>query len=567
MSDGKPEAMSRPIETPPRSGRQVTEVDAAVVGAGFAGMYMIYRLRELGLSLRGFELAADVGGTWFWNRYPGARCDIESLDYSYSFSEELEQEWQWTEKYATQPEILKYANHVADRFDLRRHIEFETRVVAAVFDEAASRWTLLTDKGSQVSAQFCVMATGSLSTVNTPELPGLDTFQGARYHTGQWPHEGVDLSGLRVGVIGTGSSGIQCIPILAEQAAQLVVFQRTANFSLPARNAPLDPGLYERLKASYPEYRRRARESPTGVPVDLPVKRTFEADDAERRNAYEAAWEGGKYGALLRAFTDLLTDKPANDTASEFLRSKIRQTVSDPDVAEALTPKDHPFGTKRSCLDTNYYETYNRENVTLVDLRKSPIVAVTPTGIRTADRDHRLDAIVFATGFDAMTGALSRVEIRGRRSRSLKDKWAAGPRSYLGLAIAGFPNLFLVTGPGSPSVLSNMIVSIEQHVEWIAECIACLRDRGQVAIEATEEAEDAWVVEVNAAADRTLYPMANSWYLGANIPGKQRIFMPYVGGVGAYREKCDKVVAADYEGFRFLGPPEDLEAARVTTTT
>jgi len=540
-------------ELPTRDGERVGDsVDAVIVGAGFAGMYMIYRLRELGLSMRAFELASDVGGTWFWNRYPGARCDIESLDYSYSFSEELQQEWQWTEKYATQPEILAYANHVAERFDLRHHIEFETRVLSAVFDELANRWTVTTDKGSRVSARFCVMATGSLSTANTPELADLETFRGERYHTGQWPHEGVDFAGRSVGVIGTGSSAIQCIPILAEQAAHLTVFQRTPNFSLPARNTPLDSDEYQTMRTHYPAYRRRARESLTGVPVELPTKRTFEVDETERLQAYEAAWQGGKYGALLRSYTDLLTDKSANDTASEFLRSKIREIVADPEVAETLSPTDHPFGTKRSCLDTNYFATYNRANVTLVDVRKTPIVAMTPAGIRTTAKEYSLDAIVFATGFDAMTGALSRIDIRGRDGYSLKEKWASGPRAYLGLGVAGFPNLFLVTGPGSPSVLSNMIVSIEQHVDWIADCIDFLGHEGVVTIEPTREAEDAWVEHVNKVANATLYPMADSWYIGANIPGKQRVFMPYVGGVGAYREKCDKVAAAEYEGFMLV---------------
>jgi cation diffusion facilitator CzcD-associated flavoprotein CzcO len=540
-------------ETPLADGKTTGDsLDAVVVGAGFAGMYMIYRLRELGLSVRAFDVATDVGGTWFWNRYPGARCDVESLDYSYSFSEELQSEWQWTEKFATQPEILGYANHVADRFDLRRHIEFETNVTSAVFDEAANHWTITTDKGTRLSARFCIMATGSLSSVNTPDLEGLESFRGERYHTGRWPQEGVDFSGRRVGVIGTGSSAIQSIPIIAQQAEHLTVFQRTPNFSLPARNTPLDPGSYASFKATYPEYRRRARESPTGMPVELPSKRTFDVDEEERLAAYEAAFESGRYGALLRTYTDLMRDKAANDTAVEFLRSKIRAIVKDPEVAEALGPTDHPFGTKRSCLDTGYFETYNRDNVTLVDLRKSPLVEVMPTGIRTTDREYPLDAIVFATGFDAITGALAQIDIRGREGRSLREKWASGPSTYLGLAISGFPNLFLVTGPGSPSVLSNMMVSIEQHVEWIADCIGFLADRGLGAIEATEEAEDEWVEHVNDAANATLYPLANSWYLGANIPGKRRVFMPYVGGVGVYREKCDKVAAADYEGFRLF---------------
>jgi len=527
-----------------------TRFDAVVVGAGLAGLYMLYRLRQLGLTTRVYEEGGDVGGTWYWNRYPGARCDVESMDYSYSFSPELEQEWVWTERYPSQPEILRYINHVADRFDLRRDIRFNTRVTAAHFDEAANLWRIRTDTGETVSARFCIMATGCLSTAKIPQIEGLEDFQGKWYHTGRWPHEDVDFTGQRVGVIGTGSSGIQCIPIIAEQAAHLTVFQRTPNFSLPAHNAPLDPRAQQARKASYREYRRLARESHLGIPAEPPVQSALEVDHEERQRRYQAAWEKGTLTAMLLSFTDLLTSKEANETAAAFIRSKIKEIVTDPDVAETLSPKDHPFGTKRPCLDTGYYATFNRPNVTLVDLRKSPILAITPKGIRTTDAEHELDSIVFATGFDAMTGALLSIDIRGRGGLPLKEKWAAGPRTYLGIGTAGFPNLFTITGPGSPSALSNMVVSIEQHVEWIADCIAFLRGRGLTSIEPTEEAEEAWVEHVNEVADATLYPSADSWYVGANIPGKPRVFMPYAGGVGTYRRICDNVAARGYRGFR-----------------
>jgi cyclohexanone monooxygenase len=545
----------------------MSEVDAVVVGAGFSGLYMLHRLRELGLSVRCFEAGDDVGGTWYWNRYPGARCDIESLDYSYSFSEELQQEWEWSEKFATQPEILRYINHVADRFELRQDITFGTRVVAAAFDEAANRWRVSTDSGDEVVAQYCIMAAGCLSSTNLPEFPGLDTFSGRVFHTGRWPHEGADFSGRRVGVVGTGSSGIQCIPVLAEQADQVTVFQRTPNFSLPAVNSQLDRAYVNDRKADYGTYRKLARESFTGVPVEIPTKRTLEVDAEERLQKYEAAWASGKYGALLRTYTDLMTDKQANDTAAEFVRNKIRQIVRDPRAAEILAPQSFPFGTKRTCLDTNYYQTYNRDNVALVDLRTTPITELTATGIRTTDGEYELDDIVFATGFDAMTGAILKVDIRGIGDRSLRDKWAAGPRTYLGLTISGFPNLFLITGPGSPSVLSNMIVSIEHHVEWIADCLAYLRANNVTSIEATAEAEDAWVQHVNEVADATLYPTGNSWYLGANIPGKTRIFMPYVAGVGTYRKKCDDVVRGGYLGFRLATAEHDALPGHDTSAT
>ncbi|MFF4776752.1 flavin-containing monooxygenase [Microtetraspora fusca] len=547
--------------------------DAVVVGAGLAGLYMLHRLRRLGLRVRVYEAAGGVGGTWYWNRYPGARCDIESMEYSYSFSLELEQEWVWTEKYPSQPELLRYIEHVADRFDLRRDIRLGTRVAAARFDEAASHWVIRTepgegaaqvagddlgrdagthagtDAGETVSAQFLVMATGCLSAVKSPEVEGLERFEGDCHHTGRWPHEGVDFTGRRVAVIGTGSSGIQSIPIIAEQAAHLTVFQRTPNFSMPARNVPLDPETQRAMKAGYPEHRRLARESLFGIPADFPVKSALEVRPEERERRYQESWEKGNLVDILISYTDILFDRRANDTAAEFIRGKIREIVADPDVASALSPTDHPVGTKRPCLDSGYYATYNRDDVTLVDLQRSPIVEITPKGIRTTDGEHEFDDIVLATGFDAMTGALLSIDIRGKGGRSLREKWAEGPRTYLGIGTAGFPNLFTVTGPGSPSVLSNMVVSIEQHVEWIADCVAFLRRRGFASIDATVEAEDAWVEHVKEMGDLTLYPTADSWFMGANVPGKPRVILPYCGGVGVYRQKCDEVAAKDYEGF------------------
>jgi cyclohexanone monooxygenase len=533
----------------PQSASQAA-CDVVIVGAGFSGLYLLHRMRELGLTARVFEAGDGVGGTWYWNRYPGARVDIESQEYSYSFSEELQDEWRWTERYAAQPELLKYLNHVADRFDLRRDIQFETRVTSAVFDEAASLWTVSTDRGETVSARYCIMATGCLSLPNEPRFEGLESFTGPTYHTGRWPHEGVDFTGKRVGVIGTGSSAIQSIPQIAKQAEHLYVFQRTPNFSVPAHNAPIDDAVIADWKANRAEYRQQARMSGAGiVAVGATETLAFDVSDEERRQVFEQRWGKGGF-AIGAAFADLAIDRKANDTAVEFVSEKIRGIVKDPAVAEILVPKGYPFGTKRLCVDTGYYETFNRDNVTLVDVSNAPIEAITPTGLRTASGDYAFDALVFAIGFDAMTGALGRIDIRGRDGKALKDKWADGPKTYLGLMSAGFPNLFMVTGPGSPSVLSNMVVSIEQHVDWITDCIAHLGGRQVAAIEATPEAEDAWVAHVNEVADTTLYPLAASWYLGANIPGKPRVFMPYVGGVGPYREKCDQVAADGYEGFR-----------------
>jgi cation diffusion facilitator CzcD-associated flavoprotein CzcO len=539
----------RPLSGGSMTASDPTTADAVIVGAGLAGLYQLHRLRELGLHARVIEAGDGVGGTWYWNRYPGARCDVESLSYSYSFSPELEQEWTWSEKYATQPEILRYVEHVADRFDLRRDVTFGTRVTAAVYDEGSGRWTVRTDAGETIDAQYVIMATGCLSVSKAPEVPGAERFRGAIHHTGRWPHEGVDFTGMRLGVIGTGSSGIQSIPIFASQASEMTVFQRTPNFSMPAGNRPLTEQEVGDMKADYRAWRDAQRTSGFGVPTPAPTKSALEVSDEERASTYQAGWEKGNLVAVLAAYTDSLTDKEANDTAAEFVRQKIRSVVRDPELAETLSPRSFPFGTKRPCLDTGYYETFNADHVQLVDLRKTPLVEITETGVRTSEQEYEFDAIVFATGFDAMTGALTSIDIRGRGGIALEEKWREGPRTYLGLAVAGFPNLFTITGPSSPSVLSNMMVSIEQHVEWITDCIAALRERGVAAIEATVEAEDAWVAHVEEVGNMTLYPTADSWYMGSNVPGKPRVFMAYIGGVGVYREKCDDVAAKGYEGF------------------
>jgi cation diffusion facilitator CzcD-associated flavoprotein CzcO len=524
-------------------------VDVVVVGAGFAGMCMLHRLRQSGLSSVVYEAASDVGGTWWWNRYPGARCDVESLDYSYSFDEQLQQEWEWSERYATQPEILAYAQHVADRFDLRRDIRFETRVTAAIWNAEQRRWEVSTDRDDYTSARFLVMAVGCLSTIKQPEVEGIDRFSGPTYHTGRWPHEGVDLTGKRVGVIGTGSSGIQCIPLIAEQAAHLFVFQRTPAYTMPAGNEPLDPAFVAERKANYAEYRRQARETRSGAVYQPSQTPALSVSADEREATYWKAWESGRLYSFGAAYSDLLVDEQANETAAEFVRARIRQIVKDPDVAELLSPRTYPFGTKRPCLDTDYYATFNRDNVTLVDVRSSPIVELTETGIRTQDEHYELDAIVFATGYDAMTGALLAIDLIGADGVKLRDKWAAGPRTYLGLGINGFPNLFVIAGPGSPSVLTNMVLGIEQHVEWIGDCVDHLDELGFATIEPSIEAEDAWVARLNEIASATLFPRANSWWMGANVPGKPRVFMPFVGGFNVYRKICFDVASNGYEGF------------------
>lgn len=537
--------------------------DVVIVGAGLAGLRMLYSARDHGLSVRIFEAAGDVGGTWYWNRYPGARCDVQSFEYSYSFSEELEQEWDWTERYATQPEILRYINHVADRFDLRRDIEFDTVIESAAWDEDAGRWLLRANGAPLAQARYLVTAVGCLSAPKPPEIDGIGTFAGRILETYRWPHEEVQFSGQRVGVIGTGSSGIQCIPVIASQAAHLTVFQRTPNFSLPALNAPIAAADSAAWKAEYRQRRQLALASRAGIIVERGTKSALSVSEEERHRAYEAAWNAGAFPNMAASFTDIMTDSAANETAAEFVRDKIRSIVGDKDVAEELCPRDYPYGTKRVCLDTGYYAVYNRPNVTLVNLRKTPIARITPNGVETSERAYELDTLVFATGFDAVTGPLLRMNITGRRGMRLADKWAAGPVTYLGLQVAGFPNLFTITGPGSPSIVSNVVVSIEQHVEWITECLRHLTELGMAAIEPTESAETAWTGHVNEVVAATLYPKAASWFMGANVPGKPRVFLPYLGGLPAYREKCEAVRANGYDGFAItVSGPADSRRER-----
>ena len=536
-------------------------VDVVVIGAGLAGLYAHHQLRALGFAVRGFEQAPEVGGTWFWNRYPGARCDVESLDYCYGFSEELLREWRWSERFATQPEILRYVNHVADRFDLRRDIAFDTRVTAARFDEADNRWTVETDRGDVVRCRFLITTVGCLSVPKAPDFPGLEDFEGRWVLTGAWPRDPVDWAGKRVAVIGTGSSGMQSIPLIAETAAQLTVFQRTPNYSVPAHNGPTDPAHEAEVRADYPAYRRAIARSKGGQrsPLNTGLS-ALEVTDEQRRAKFEEAWEFGTF-SLQGVFRDTTSNAEANAYAAEFVREKIREVVKDPRTAEWLTPRDYPLGTKRLVLDTNYWATFNRPNVELVNLRETPIERITAKGVKTTDKEYPADLIVFATGFDAVTGPLLALNITGAGGRALKDAWQDGPASYLGLMIAGFPNLFTVNGPGSPSVLTNMIASIEHHVDFIAGCIAHMRAEGLERVEADADAQAAWTEEVRRVADKTLYPRANSWYMGANVPGKPRVFLAYVGGFDVYQDRCAQVVESGYSGLRFAPAPKTRGAA------
>ncbi|MEY3805562.1 MAG: hypothetical protein RIR69_374 [Actinomycetota bacterium] len=528
--------------------KRSTDVDVVVVGAGFAGMYAIYRARALGLTIRVFEAGTDVGGTWYWNRYPGARCDVESLEYSYSFDEALQQEWQWSEKYAPQPEILCYAQHVADRFDLRRDITFETRVVSAHFNDGANLWTTHTDAGESITSQFVIFATGCLSAANIPKIDGQENFGGQSLHTGEWPLDGVDFTGRRVAVIGTGSSAIQSIPLIAESCEHLTVFQRTATYSVPARNAPIDPEYESAVKKNYADFRRANRLQTAAFGSNIPrgTQSVLDVDDAEREAEFERRWQRGGFG-FLSSYTDFLLREDANEIIADFVRRKIADIVRDPETAKKLMPTQ-VIGCKRLCLDTGYYETFNRANVTLVPIDTDPIECITEQGLIAGGTEYTFDTLVYATGFDAMTGSLMKIDIRGRHGATLADAWEAGPVTYLGLQTVGFPNMFMISGPGSPSVLTNMIMSIEQHVEWVFETLAYIRESGYQSIEPTNEAQQHWIGHVNAIAAPTLYPSCNSWYLGANVAGKPRVFMPLIG-FPAYVEKCNQVKENNYEGF------------------
>ena len=533
---------------------RATDFDAVIVGAGFSGLYMLHRLRnEMGLSARVYEEGDGVGGTWYWNRYPGARSDSDSYIYSYSFDKELWQEWEWSERYPEQHEIRSYLEHVTDRYDLRRDIQLSTRVTEATFDEEKKVWEVRTDSGDVVTARYFIAAVGALSSATRPDIPGRDAFEGEWYHTGLWPHEGVDFTGKTVGIIGTGATGIQAIPLIAEQADHLTVFQRTANYAIPARNGPVDPEVQKSRREDYEGIWERVRNSFAGHELWFIERSALEDSPEEREREFQARWDRGGFGLWVANYNDIFFTKEANDTVSEWLRKKIAERVDDPVTAEKLTPRDHAFGTKRVPLESNYYEAFNRDNVELVDVRTAPIEEITPKGLRTAEAEYEFDVLIFATGFDAMTGPLNRIDIRGRGGQLMREKWAEGPKTYLGLTSAGFPNLFFITGPGSPSVLTNMPVSIEQHVEFVSKIISEMRERGAETIEPTQRAEEEWSGHVQELARATLFPESATWYMGANIPGKPRVFMPYLGGAGPYREKCDEIAANDYEGFAIDG--------------
>ena len=529
------------------------DVDVVVVGAGFAGMYLLHELRKHGFSSRVLEAGDDVGGTWYWNRYPGARCDIATTDYQYTWDPELLDEWQWSEKHAAQPEILKYAQFVAKKHDLYSGIDFDVRVNGAEWNDSTKKWSIHTSTGETITCRHYVMATGCLSVPKEPDIAGTDRFRGDVYVTGRWPHEGVDFTGKKVAVIGTGSSGIQSIPLIADQASELVVFQRTPNFSIPALNGPPPQYRLDRLKADRAAYEAEAKQSMSGVHMTLP---TLSALGVPRETAFEmleVAWNKGELLEPGAVFTDVGTNRVANEVVADFMREKIRAVVKDPATAELLSPRKHPYGTKRPCMDTNYFQTFNRPHVRLVDLNTSPIRTITETGIDFGGESHDFDAIVYATGFDAMTGAIVNVDITGKDGVTLKQKWEHGPHNYLGLTTVGFPNLYMITGPGSPSVLSNMMVSIEQHVDWITDTLVDLRDKGFDTIEATPFAEEAWRKHCTDCADITLFQETDSWYMGANVPGKPRVLFPYIGGVGRYRRICDEVRARGYLGFVLEG--------------
>jgi cyclohexanone monooxygenase len=528
--------------------------DVVVIGAGFSGIYMLKSLRDkLGLKVRVYEAGDTVGGTWYWNRYPGARCDSDSYIYCFTWDKQLLQDWEWSERYPEQPEILRYLEHVASRHDLRRDIEFGTRVTSGEFDEATNEWKVRTDKGAEVTARYLIAAVGSLSETNMPRFDGLERFKGKWYHTSRFPHDGVDFTGKRVAVVGTGATAVQAIPEIAQQAKQLTVFQRTANYCAPARNGKVDPEVVKARKADYDGVVKRIKESFFGQEHYFIPKSALEATPEERERAFDRMWDAGGFAFWLANYQDMFFNPQANDLCADYIKRKIRSTVKDPAVAEKMIPKGHAYGTKRQPLDTNYYETFNKDNVLLVDAKTDGgIEAITENGIRAGGREYEFDIIVFATGFDAMTGPLKALHLKGRGGRTLDRVWADGPHTYLGISVAGFPNFFTITGPQSPSVLTNMPVAIEQHVEWVTDCISAMRETGKTTIEATPEAQEEWVAHVNEIVSRTLMTGANSWYMSANIAGKPRAFLPYLGpqGIGGYSKQCAEIAAAGYTGFQ-----------------
>ena len=527
------------------------DVDAVVVGAGFTGLYMLLRLRDCGFSARGFDVASGVGGTWYWNRYPGARCDIESMQYSYQFSEELQQETRWKDRYASQPEILAYIERVAERFDLTRDITFETRIETATFEESSHLWIIETDSGETIRCRYFILGVGCLSSPIRPKFEFEDEFKGDIYQTSLWPKESVDFTGKRVGIIGTGSSCIQSMPLIAKEAEHLYVYQRTPNFVVPAQNRKLSDKEVAAIKSDYKGFRAKAYAGPNAFLFPRHDQSVFELSVEERRMRFDEQWEIGGL-PFLGAFNDVLLNEKSNKEVADYWRSRIDDVVEDPVIADLLTPGEY-FGCKRLCAGTDYYEAYNRHNVTLVDVSKSGIDCLTPTGLRAEGKDYDLDAIIYATGFDAMTGSVTRIKITGTGGRRIQDKWVDGPHNYLGLSISGFPNMFNMVSAGSPSVLATMVTCAEQHGDWVADCLQYMRKHNYTCIDATPEAEADWMTEVNRAADLSLRSKCDSWYIGANVEGKARSFAPYIGGWPTYVEKCKSVAAKSYEGFKFNG--------------
>ncbi len=532
--------------TPTNGAEPAEHYDAIVIGAGVSGLYQLYRLRELGLSVRCYEDGSGVGGTWYWNRYPGCRFDSESEAYGYSWSEELLQEWDWKEHYSGQPENEKYLNYVADKFDLRKDIQFNARVASAVYNEETNRWDVRLESGQRAQAQFLIAAVGLLSARYTPPFEGIESFRGESFHTSRWPKEKVDFRGKRVAVIGTGATAVQLIPEIAPEVGHLTVFQRTPNYCAPCRNSEVTPEEQRQWKASYSEIHKQIRETTVGLRHEFDPRKTFDVPQEERLAFYEELWAKPGFTKWLSNFHDIMTDLDANEDFSEFVRNKIRARVKDPVVAEKLVPKDHPFGSKRIPLETHYYEAYNRDNVALVDVREAPIESITPSGVKTTEQEYAFDVIIYATGFDAVTGALTRIDIRGQDGQTIKDKWANGPRNYLGLQSAGFPNFFMAIN----SAFCNYTVCAESIVEWITDCIRHMRDKGLRRIAPKPQVEDAWMAYINKVAAGSIFTQAKSaWFMGTNIPGKTRAVLLNPLPAPAYRAKCAEAAAKGYEDF------------------